>query len=460
MRTIRCHAVLWLGLCGFLSFAATVRAETLAEHFEPKPDDPAFEPYAPLKAPRPKALILKPRDRLAICGDSITEQRMYSRLIEDYLTMCMPHLDIHVRQFGWSGERAPGFLARMTNDCLRFQPTIATTCYGMNDHEYRPYEEGVGLAYRSNTRAIIRAFKAHQARVIVGSPGCVGKMPHWVKSASGTVEDLNVSLSTLRNIGLWVAQEEHVGFADVFWPMLTAGYEGRKAYGPEYAIAGSDGVHPGWAGQAIMAFAFLRALGLDGDLGVFTADLRQKKLRAAGGHKVLASFDGEHEIESRRYPFCVCIPFKQTEAPYPVCEAEDATRHDSIRSAMPLVPFHEDLNRLMLFGRNGGGRKYRVTWGSESRVFTSAQLLKGVNLAAEFPANPFGEAFGRVDAAVAAKQAHETRQIKEVFHGPEGRADIEAAAVRTEVERAPLEGAIRAAFVPVRHKLKIALEEP
>ena len=64
-------------------------------------------------------MLLKEGDRLAICGDSITEQRMYSRVIETYLTVCVPELKITTRQFGWSGETAPGFLARMTNDVLR-----------------------------------------------------------------------------------------------------------------------------------------------------------------------------------------------------------------------------------------------------------------------------------------------------------------------------------------------------
>src|SRR5512136_832890 len=100
------------------------------------------------QTPAPRGSLLRQGDRLAICGDSITEQKMYSRLIEDYLTVCEPELNVMVRQYGWSGERAPGFLARMTNDCLRFKPTVATTCYGMNDHEYRAYENRIAQAYR------------------------------------------------------------------------------------------------------------------------------------------------------------------------------------------------------------------------------------------------------------------------------------------------------------------------
>src|SRR5664279_5693907 len=143
----------------------------LTQTFAQKPNDIRLEEFKPLKAPKLHGLLLKQGDRLAICGDSITEQKMYSRLMEDYLTVCEPALEVTVRQYGWSGERAPGFLARMTNDCLRFNPTVATTCYGMNDHEYRAYEDRIGQTYRQNTTGIVEAFKANGVRVILGSAG-------------------------------------------------------------------------------------------------------------------------------------------------------------------------------------------------------------------------------------------------------------------------------------------------
>jgi hypothetical protein len=66
----------------------------LAQTLEPKPNDARLEPFKPLKASQPRGLLLKRGDRLAICGDSITEQKMYSRLIEDYLTVCVPELAV------------------------------------------------------------------------------------------------------------------------------------------------------------------------------------------------------------------------------------------------------------------------------------------------------------------------------------------------------------------------------
>src|SRR5881296_80936 len=170
------------------------------------PSDPLVHEYQPKPAPPVTGLLLKRGDNIAICGDSITAQKMYSRAIESYLMACTPELELSVRQYGWSGEQAPGFLARMTNDCLRFKPTVATTCYGMNDHGYRPYDESIGSKYREHSTAIVRAFKASGTRVIQGSPGCVSHNP----------EALNLNLCQLRNIGIDIAESERVGFADVF----------------------------------------------------------------------------------------------------------------------------------------------------------------------------------------------------------------------------------------------------
>ena len=107
-------------------------------------------------------MLLQEGDRLAIIGDSITEQKMYSRIIETYLTVCYPHLQITARQYGWSGEKTDGFLRRMDQDCLRFDPTVATLCYGMNDSRYRPFDSTNGQWYRDHYTAIVRKLKAER----------------------------------------------------------------------------------------------------------------------------------------------------------------------------------------------------------------------------------------------------------------------------------------------------------
>ncbi len=267
-----------------------------------------------------------------------------------------------------------------------------------------------------------------------------------------------MNLCTLRNIGIEIAQKEQVGFADVFWPMLTSGVVAQKQWGTNYAIAGKDGVHPAWAGHMVMAYAFLTALGLKGDLGLFQVDLKRGTLKAGEGHQLVSSKDGQFEIKSSRYPFCACVQGTDTSDNYPSCAKDDPTSDNSIRSALSLIPFNQQLNRWVLVAKNGKARTYQVTWGDQHKSFTARELARGINLAEEFPVNPFCAAFGKVDAAVAAKQAYETRQIKESFRSPEAKTDMEGVAAKTEREREPLAEAIRSAFVPVTHILKIEAE--
>jgi lysophospholipase L1-like esterase len=395
------------------------------------------------KAPPPR-VVLRRGDRLALCGDSITEQRQYSRIIETYLTACSPELELSVRQFGWSGEKVDGFFARMDNDVLRFHPTVATTCYGMNDHLYRPFEPWIGELYRAHSDSMVRWFQRAGVRVVVGSPGCVGKMPSWVKSATGTVEDLNLSLAHFRNLDVALAKERQTGFADVFTPMYRAFHEAHGKYGEQYAVPGADGVHPDWAGQTIMAYAFLKSLGVDGNLGVITVNPRSGKATATGGHRVTEARPGRVSLQSSRYVFC---------AP-----TGDLAKHDSIRSGWQWVPFNQDLNRLTLVVKGAQAARYKVTWGATSRSYSADELRRGVNLAADFAQNPFVDAFQRVDAAVAAKQEFETRQIKQEFHGERGRQDMEGTVRRTEAERDAKVKAVKEAFTPVDHVLEIAAE--
>ncbi len=432
-------------LCGLFLFGGLMSnsmAETQA--LESKPNDPYFEVFHPLKAPPAVRHFLKPHDRLAIIGDSITEQRMYSRFIETYLAVCVPELDVSVRQFGWSGERAPQFLARMTNDCLRFKPTIATTCYGMNDHLYGFYTDAIGETYRTSSVAIVESFKAHGVRVIQGSPGCVGKKPSWRNTTNATAMDLNTNLCVLRNIGIGVAQAEKVGFADVFWPMLTQGHFAQLKYGTNYTISGVDGVHPEWAGHVVMAYAFLHSFGLDGEIGTFTVDMKSKKATVSSGHEKLAYKDGVLTIKSHRFPFCI--------------GEGNVSKSDNINSGTALVPFNQELNRLMLVVKRPQARSYRVTWGGTSKLFTAAQLTAGINLAEEFLVNPFTEAFNKVDEAVAAKQKFETTEIKKTFRSDAAKKDMEYTVAVAEAERAPLANAIKDSFHPVTHTIQIAPE--
>jgi hypothetical protein len=131
---------------------------------------------------------------------------------------------------------------------------------------------------------------------------------------------------------------------------------------------------------------------------------------------------------------------------------------------MTLVPFNQDLNRLTLIVKNGSAQKYQVTWGADSKTFSAAQLEHGINLAAEFQSNPFTEAFAKVDAAIAAKQNFETKEIKQDFRPPGNQhPNSDEIAAQTwkvvgedEKKHDELAAAVRSAFLPVTHVIKVS----
>jgi lysophospholipase L1-like esterase len=394
---------------------------------------------------------LKKGDRLAIVGDSITEQKMYSKFIEDYVTMCTPDLDIWCIQLGWGGETAPGFLGRMNQDLLPFKPTVVTTCYGMNDGGYRAYEDGIGKRYIDAMREIVERLKKAGATVVIGSPGCVD-MNTFRKPEDAEV--YNQSLGKLGQLDRQLAKDAGMPFANLHDMMYDVMKKAKAAYGEKYHVGGGDGVHPAADGQLVMAYAFLKVLVPGGEIGTFTVDMAGQAA-ATDGHKVLSAKGGTVEIESNRYPFCFY---------------GDEKSPDGNRSILPFLPFNEDLNRLMLVVKNLKSDKARVTWGAASKTFTREELAKGVNLAAEFIDNPFCEAFRKVDGEIAKKQSYETFLIKESGRALAGverslgdDAEV-AAAVKTIKSKLSgrhdvLAAAVRAAMVPVKHTIVVAEEK-
>ncbi|MHB8972531.1 MAG: SGNH/GDSL hydrolase family protein [Pirellulaceae bacterium] len=391
---------------------------------------------------------LQPGDYVAVIGDSITEQQLYSKYIEDYLLMCQPALNLRVTQFGWGGETAPGFANRMANDMLRFDATVATTCFGMNDGRYAPMTPETGKAYRDGQLSIVSQLKKAGVRcIVVGSPGCVdadtfgGHKPEQAKM-------YNETLAALRDIARDVAKEEGVVFANVLDPMIDAMTKAKAKYGSQYHLAGNDGVHPDCNGHLVMAYAFLTALGCDGNIGAITVDLKQGKATASAGHKVLSSDGGKVTIESTRYPFCFF---------------GDPAQPNSTRGVIEFLPFNEKLNRLTLTAKGGAAARYKVTWGEVAKEFTADQLAAGINLAAEFLDNPFSQPFQQVENKIAQQQAQEVNWVKNLLHNipnykqavPQEDDSLEKVAKAIVAEDKKARDASAATLVPVKHTLQI-----
>jgi len=63
-----------------------------------------------------------------------------------------------------------------------------------------------------------------------------------------------------------------------------------------------------------------------------------------------------------------------------------------------------------------GAEGAKITWGTETKHFTTDQLQKGINLAAEFLDNPFCGPFRKAEEQIRRQQNRETTLVKQIIH--------------------------------------------
>ena len=258
----------------------------------------------------------------------------------------------------------------------------------------------------------------------------------------------NETLAAMRDIAREVAQQQGVVFANVLDPMIDVMTKAKAKYGREYHLAGGDGVHPDHNGHLVMAYAFLKALGCDGNIGAINVDLSQGKATASAGHQVLSCEGGTVTLESTRYPFCFF---------------GDPAKTNSTRGVIEFLPFNEQLNRLTLAVTGGKSARYKVTWGDAAKEFTADQLAAGINLAAEFLDNPFSEPFRQVESKIAQQQGLEVHWVKNLLHdipaykqiAPQEGDSLERVAMAIVAADKKARDASAATLVPVKHTIKI-----
>ena len=154
----------------------------------------------------------------------------------------------------------------MRTEVLPFNPTVATTCYGMNDGAYSAIDPARQEAYRKNTEAIIKTFRDGGVRfIVIGSPGLVDTYTFdRIPGRNYSATNYNNTLADLARIAREVAAEQGVTYADVYTPMAAVMKAAKEKYGPAYDLAGPDGIHPEANGHLGHGLCLSEGIGLFG----------------------------------------------------------------------------------------------------------------------------------------------------------------------------------------------------
>lgn len=207
----------------------------------------------------PKELILKEGDQIVAMGDSITQAGGYLKMVDQVLAENYPELKLpKIKNSGISGNKAENMVGRFEKDVIAKKPNIVTISVGINDVWHRvkaPHDEKVLATYKENVTKMVELSQAAGAKVILIAPTVImedvqsegnKRLPMYVaalKEVAGEKKCIFIDLHQMFLDGLANCPEQ-----------IKPNPRGNKLTG--------DGVHMQPAGDAVMAIAVLKGLGV------------------------------------------------------------------------------------------------------------------------------------------------------------------------------------------------------
>ena len=321
-------------------------------------------------AGQPSGFYLHDGDRVVFYGDSITDQRLYTTFTESYVLTRFPGMNVTFIHSGWGGDRVTGggggsIDVRLKRDVFAYHPTVMTIMLGMNDASYKVFDQKVFDLYRKGYEHIVASLKENlpglRLTLIQPSPyDDVTRQP-------GFEGGYNKVLIRYGEFVKDLAMQNGATVADLNTAVVRA-TEKANAKDTNAAIAfNPDRVHPGTAGQLLMAAELLKAWKAPALVSDVEIDARGKKAVRTESTEVSAlQVDG-------------AIQWTQLDAalPMPV-----STNDPVMALALSCSDVLESLDREMLkvTGLEADSYSLKID-GKAIGKFTQQQLYEGVNLA-------------------------------------------------------------------------------
>jgi lysophospholipase L1-like esterase len=310
-------------------------------------------------------------DTVVFFGDSITNQRLYTVFTEAYVLTRFPRMRVTFVHSGWSGDRVTGGLGgpidlRLDRDVLAYGPTVITIMLGMNDAEYRPYDDGIFNIFASGYGHILDRIKtvAPQARVTLLEPSPYDDFTRRPEFADGYNSVLLKYGKFVRDL----ARARELTVADLNAPVVEL-LKTASAVSPKPAeTLIPDRVHPSPGVHLVMAEALLRAWGAPS--GVFAVEID-------GSAGTVTTADNTTIDSIVRHD---ALEWTQTDQALPMpLETDDQT----ISLALRYSDFMHALNREILKVSGLPAGRYSLQIDNEAvGTFDAAELAQGINLSA------------------------------------------------------------------------------
>ncbi len=343
-------ALLWMIAVFTPVLAPAGRAADVAADFQPALDK----------------MELKSGDTLVFLGDSITHQCLYTQYLEDYFYTRYPDRRIHFHNAGVGGDKASDALLRFDEDVAQFKPKYVTLLLGMNDGRYTKFDPEIFATYEKDMGVLLDRIAALGATAIPMTPTMFdARAARMGKKGSSEPRDTYYN-SVLAYFGTYLREQASVrglGFVDMYSALNNLTVLQRKKDAKFTMIP--DAVHPGPAGQVVMAAAIIADMVPHTSVSVINIqDATGAKPRATGSNGKLTDFQGGDKIS---------FTFKANALPWVL--PPDAAEGYKLTKA----GHRHGQDKLTVGNLKPGNYELRID-GQLAGTYTDARLAAGVEL--------------------------------------------------------------------------------
>ncbi|MGV8963723.1 MAG: SGNH/GDSL hydrolase family protein [Candidatus Saccharimonadaceae bacterium] len=325
----------------------------------------------------------KKGERVIFLGNSITDGGHYHSFIWLYYMTRFPNMDLHILNAGIGGNTVFDMYKRLDGDVFSKNPTTLVVTFGMNDSGYQEYNSNDAARFgEEKYRETYENFKLLEGRLEEFSGTKIVMMGGSPYDETAKIEN-NTSLIGKNNVMKRIvtfqkrsADENDWQFLDLNGPM-TAINQTFQENDPGFTICGLDRIHPENDGHMVMAYLFLKEQGLDVNAVTdFEVNASRKSVTHSANCEI-SNVRGNRERLSFDY-FAYSLPYPLDTIP------RGWNAKHSQADAMKYVPFMEEMNReeIKVTDLDNGDYKMYID-GEEIGTWSSSDLSKGVNLAAE-----------------------------------------------------------------------------
>ncbi len=386
--------------------------------------------------------FIKDGDEVLVWGNSITDDGIYPRLIENYVLTHYPDWKVTFFNLGWGGDQTRN-VGRLRRDIQLCKPTKVAVMLGMNDGEYKPFDQKMLEVYLQGMKDEIELMQAHsnpQVMLISATPWefrCTPQIP------AGKVDDFSEFKllfypQTLRRLsselGSFADREGHK-FCDLNMASQVT-IDAIDEYDGNFMFT-AEGVHPNIDGQLQLGLKILESM----QAPSLVAEL---EICAKSG-KVLSQQDCSVEGVSKTAAGIV-FNRKAARLPLPI--------YPSTRKLMKeVLGYPDNWDRDMITVKNLEPGWYKLAIdGKEIDILSHSQFAQGVNLSRYAKTPQMIQAYQVFEQTEIRQDAFYAKWRRVLLGGVPRRLPSDFTPFKTDVSTDSLERVEKRAF-EAQHKL-------